>query len=72
MVSPLFSPTTHKLTQNSGDTINHFFFGAQMIVPGQSLAVGREKGDVEKDEEGLENIKALGQRMAWLLKKLYG
>jgi multimeric flavodoxin WrbA len=54
------------------DTINHFFFGAQMIVPGQSLAVGREKGDVEKDEEGMQAVKALGQRMAWLLKKLYG
>jgi len=27
---------------------------------------------VEKDEEGMQAVKALGQRMAWLLKKLYG
>jgi len=26
---------------------------------------------VEKDEEGMQAIKALGQRMVWLLKKLY-
>jgi multimeric flavodoxin WrbA len=54
------------------DTINHFFFSAQMIIPGQSLVIGKDKGDVEKDEEGMQNIKALGQRMAWLLKKLNG
>jgi len=24
-----------------------------------------------KDEEGIQAVKALGQRMAWLLKKLY-
>jgi multimeric flavodoxin WrbA len=53
------------------DTINHFLLGAQMIVPGQSLAIGREKGDVEKDEEGMQAVKALGQKMAWLLRKLY-
>ncbi len=54
------------------DTINHFFLGAQMIVPGQSLAVGREKGEVEKDKEGMQAVKTLGKRTAWLLKKLYG
>jgi multimeric flavodoxin WrbA len=54
------------------DTMNHFFWGSQMIVPGQGLAVGRDKGEVEKDEEGMQAVKALGQRMTWLLKKLYG
>jgi hypothetical protein len=28
--------------------------------------------DVEKDEEGLMQASGLGQRMTWLLKKLYG
>ena len=28
--------------------------------------------EVEKDEEGMQAVKALGQRMAWLLKKLHG
>jgi hypothetical protein len=34
--------------------------------------VGRNKGEVEKDEEGIQSVKVLGQRMAWLLKKIYG
>jgi multimeric flavodoxin WrbA len=57
------------------DTMNHFFLSGQMIVPGSSywnIAVGREIGEVEKDEEGIQTMKQLGQNMAWVLKKLYG
>ena len=56
------------------DTINHFFFISEMIVPGSSywnFAFGLEKGDVENDVEGIDTIQVLGQNMAWLLKKLY-
>jgi multimeric flavodoxin WrbA len=55
------------------DTINHFFLISQMIVPGSiywNMGVGREKGEVEKDEEGLRTMKVLGENMAWLLIKL--
>ena len=55
------------------DSINHFFFISQMIVPGSSywnLGIGREKGEVEDDAEGLQTMKVLGQNMAWLLKKI--
>jgi multimeric flavodoxin WrbA len=55
------------------DSINHFFLINEMIVPGSSywnVAVGREKGDVLKDEEGMKTMKVLGENMAWLLKKL--
>jgi len=55
------------------NSINHFFFISQMVVPGASywnLGIGREKGDVEKDEEGIRTMKVLGENMAWLLKKL--
>jgi multimeric flavodoxin WrbA len=52
------------------DTLLHFLLGAEMIVPGRGIAVGRDKGDVEKDEEGVKLVKGLGQRMAWLLQKL--
>ena len=58
---------------HSFDTMNHFFFIGQMIVPGSSywnFGVGRDIGDVEKDEEGIQTMKQLGQNMAWLLKKL--
>ena len=57
------------------DTINHFFTIMQMIIPGASywnIGVGRDKGDVEHDEEGLRTMQALGQNMAWLLRKLAG
>lgn len=54
------------------DTINNFFLNGQMIVPGHAFAVGREKGEVEQDEEGMRLVGTLGRRMAWLLKKLHG
>jgi multimeric flavodoxin WrbA len=52
------------------DTLSHFFLAGQMIIIGRGIGVGRDKGEVEKDEEGMQSVKALGQRMAWLLKKL--
>ena len=54
-------------------TINNFFLISQMIIPGSNfwnVGFGRDKGDVEKDEEGIATIKLLGQNMAWLLKKI--
>ncbi len=57
------------------DSINHFFLINEMIVPGSSywnLAIGREKGEVLKDEEGMKTMKVLGENMAWLLKKTRG
>ena len=54
------------------DTMSHFFLAGQMIIIGRGIGVGRDKGEVEKDEEGMQAVKALGQRMTWLLKKLYG
>ena len=52
------------------DTMLHFLVGAEMIVPGRGIAVGGDKGDVDKDEEGVQLVRGLGQRIAWLLKKL--
>ncbi len=59
---------------HSFDSINHFFLINEMIVPGSSywnIGVGREKGDVEADAEGIGIMQRLGQNMAWLMKKLY-
>ncbi len=56
------------------NSINHFFFIGQMVVPGSSywnLGMGRQKGEVEKDDEGIQTMKNLGRNMAWLLKKLH-
>jgi multimeric flavodoxin WrbA len=55
------------------DSINHFFQINEMIIPGSSywnIAIGRNKGDVLKDDEGLKTMKTLGENMSWLLKKL--
>jgi multimeric flavodoxin WrbA len=55
------------------DAINHFFLISQMIVPGSSywnIGVGGAKGDVEKDEEGLQTMDTLGMNIAWLLKRI--
>ncbi len=57
------------------DTMNHFFLIGEMIVPGSSywnIGIGREIGDVEKDEEGVATMRTLGRNMAWLLKRLDG
>ena len=55
------------------DTLNHFFLITEMIVPGSSywnIGFGRERGEVEKDEEGIRTMKTLGRNMAWLMKKV--
>ncbi len=57
------------------DSINHFFFISQMIVPGSSywnIGIGRDIGEVEKDDEGMQTMRTLGANMAWLLGKLKG
>ncbi len=56
------------------DTINHFFLIGQMIVPGSiywNIGIGRNIGEVEKDEEGLQTMKHLGENMAWLLQRIH-
>jgi multimeric flavodoxin WrbA len=55
------------------DTINHLFLICEMIIPGScywNKGIGREKGEVENDEEGIRTMRVLGENMAWLLKKL--
>jgi multimeric flavodoxin WrbA len=55
------------------DSLNHFFLIGQMIIPGSSywnIGIGRAKGEVEHDEEGMQTMQVLGQNMAWLLKKI--
>ncbi len=57
------------------DALNHFFLITEMIIPGSSywnIGIGRQIGDVERDEEGLQTMDTLGRNMAWVLKKLHG
>lgn len=55
------------------DSINHFFLINEMIIPGSSywnIGIGKEKGEVLHDEEGMKTMKVLGENMAWLLDKM--
>jgi len=55
------------------DTINHFFLNREMFIAGLiywNMAYGKLPGDVLSDEEGIDNMKNLGQNMAFLLKLL--
>jgi multimeric flavodoxin WrbA len=55
------------------DSINHFFLIREMVVPGScywNMGIGKEKGSVENDEEGIRTMTVLGENMAWLIKKL--
>ena len=55
------------------DTLNHFFLIGEMLVVGSSywnVGIGRNKGEVESDEEGMRTMRRLGENMAWLLDRL--
>ena len=52
------------------DAMNHFFLNHEMFVAGSTywnMAYGQLPGDVEKDEEGMNNMRNLGQNLAFLL-----
>lgn len=55
------------------DAMNRFFLNHEMFVAGSTywnMAYGQMPGDVLKDEEGLANMKNLGENMAYLLDAL--
>ncbi len=55
------------------DSINHFFTIGQMIIVGSSywnIGIGRDKGEVAEDKEGVTTMRDLGKNMAWLLNKI--
>lgn len=55
------------------DTMNHFLHYMEMYLVGGSywnMVYGREIGEVEKDEEGIKNMRVIGENMALLLEKL--
>ncbi|RJS90363.1 flavodoxin family protein [Candidatus Bathyarchaeota archaeon] len=52
-----------------------FFLHQGMIVPGSTywnIAFGREKGEVEGDEEGLRTVRNFGRKMVWLIRRIKG
>jgi len=54
------------------DSINHFFFATDMIVPGSNywnMSLARDMGEYEKDIEGVHTMSRLGENIVWLLEK---
>lgn len=46
----------------------------EMFIVGSNypnMALGMDRGDVEKDSQGIQTMKSLGQNMAFLLKRLH-
>jgi multimeric flavodoxin WrbA len=55
------------------DSINHFYLINEMIIPGSiywNMSLARNKGEYEKDEEGVRTMQVLGENIAWLLEKV--
>ncbi len=56
------------------DTMNHFFLNHEMFVVGSTywnMVYGQMPGDILKDDEGMNNVRNLGQNMAFILKALH-
>ncbi|HMK44061.1 MAG TPA: flavodoxin family protein [Dissulfurispiraceae bacterium] len=54
-------------------SLNYFFLIAETIVVGSSywnIGRGREIGEVQNDDEGIQTMKTLGENMAWTLQKI--
>jgi len=57
------------------DTLHHFLHSKEMFLVGSTywnMVYGRNIGEVEQDQEGMANMKNLGQNMTWLLNKIHG
>lgn len=55
------------------DSIQHFFFINDMVVPGSTywnMSLSRDLGDFEKDTEGQGTMQRLGENILWLLKMI--
>lgn len=55
------------------NSMNNLFTITEMITVGSTYwnqGIGKLKGDVKNDKEGIQTMKTLGQNYAWLLKKL--
>lgn len=55
------------------DSINHMFQMSRMIIPGSTywnMGIGLDKKEVKDDEEGMANMRHLGQTIDWLGKSI--
>lgn len=58
---------------NAVNTMNNVMLFREMLLVGSTywnMAYGKDIGDVLKDDEGMVNMRNIGQNMAWLIKQL--
>lgn len=56
------------------DSLNHFMLFKEMLVVGSTywnMVYGKDAGDVLRDDEGIANMRNIGENMAWLLQQLH-
>lgn len=55
------------------DVMNHFMLNKEMVLAGSTywnMVYGKEPGDVRRDDEGMRNMRNLGENLAWLMRRL--
>lgn len=58
---------------NTVNTMNNVMLFREMFLVGSTywnMVYGKDIGDVLKDDEGMANMRNIGQNMAWLIKQL--
>lgn len=58
---------------NTVNTMNNVMLFRKMFLVGSTywnMVYGKDIGDVLKDDEGMANMRNIGQNMAWLIKQL--
>lgn len=58
---------------NTIDSMNHFLLNKEVILAGSTywnMVYGKDPDDVRHDEEGMRNIRNLGENLAWLMLRL--
>lgn len=59
---------------NTVNTMNNVMLFRKMFLVGSTywnMVYGKDIGDVLKDDEGMANMRNIGQNMAWLIKQLW-
>ena len=58
---------------NTIDSMNHFLLNKEVVLAGSTywnMVYGKDPGDVRRDEEGMRNMRNLGENLAWLMRRL--
>lgn len=63
----------HKAAVAAVDGMNHFPLNKKVALAGSTYwntVYGKDPGDVRRDDEGMRNMRNLGENLAWLMRRL--